>query len=175
MAAGPRTGWLGSSSRALKPQSVIRGSSLSWREQALAAGRDRSRQKQERDGGMSTDETRRRLTRKLREELGEEICGALDHPQVIEIVLNDDGSLFVERLGEPMIKLCEGFDAKRAEAIIGTIASSLSTTCNRESPILSGEMPVLGARFQGLLPPIVTRQTFSIRKKASSVFPLEAY
>ena len=61
---------------------------------------------------MSTDERRRRLTRKLREELGEEICDALDDPTVIEIVLNDDGSLFIERLGERMIKVREGFDAE---------------------------------------------------------------
>ncbi|MFL5161099.1 MAG: P-type conjugative transfer ATPase TrbB [Microvirga sp.] len=124
---------------------------------------------------MSTEETRRRLARKLREELGELICRALDDPKVIEILLNCDGALFIERLGEPMTKVCHGFDPKQAEAIIGTIASSLSTVCTRESPILSGEMPILGARFQGMLPPIVSRPTFSIRKKASSVFPLEAY
>src|SRR3954453_8947958 len=124
---------------------------------------------------MSIDERLRRLTRKLREELGEEICDALDDPTVVEIVVNDDGSLFIERLGERMIKVREGFDAKRAEAIIGTIASFLATTCTRDSPILSGEMPTLGARFQGLLPPIVARPSFAIRKKASAVFPLEVY
>src|SRR3954470_9510224 len=124
---------------------------------------------------MSTEETRRRLARKLREELGELICRALDDPKVIEILLNCDGALFIERLGEPMTKVCDGFDPKQAEAIIGTIASSLSTTCTRESPILSGEMPILGARFQGMLPPIVARPSFAIRKKASAVFPLEAY
>ena len=124
---------------------------------------------------MSTDETRRRLTRKLREELGERICDALDDPKVVEVLLNDDGALFVERLGEPMAKVEDSFDAKRAEAIIGTIASSLATTCTRENPILSGEMPILGARFQGMLPPVVARPSFAIRKKASAVFPLEAY
>ena len=124
---------------------------------------------------MSTDERLRRLTRKLREDLGEEICDALDDPTVVEIVVNDDGSLFIERLGGRLIKVREGFDTKRAEAIIGTIASFLATTCTRESPILSGEMPTLGARFQGLLPPIVARPSFAIRKKASAVFPLEVY
>src|SRR3954468_24016598 len=98
---------------------------------------------------MSTEETRRRLARKLREELGELICRALDDPKVIEILLNCDGALFIERLCEPMTKVCDGFALKQAEAIIGTIASSLSTVCTRESPILSGEMPILGARFQG--------------------------
>src|SRR4051812_18398375 len=79
---------------------------------------------------MSTDETRRRLARKLREELGELICAALDDPKVIEILLNCDGALFIERLGEPMTKVCDGFDPKQAEAIIGTIASSLSPRSN---------------------------------------------
>jgi hypothetical protein len=73
--------------------------------------------------------------------LGEDICTALDDARVIEILLNGDGSLFVERLGEPMVKIRDGFDAKAAEAIIGTIASSLSTTCTRDSAILSGERP----------------------------------
>jgi len=90
---------------------------------------------------MARDEMRRRLARKLREELGEDICTALDDARVIEILLDGDGSLFVERLGEPMVKIRDGFDAKAAEAIIGTIASSLSTTCTRESAILSGERP----------------------------------
>ena len=48
---------------------------------------------------MSTDETRRRFARKLREELGERICEDLDDPKVIEVLLNDDGALFIERLG----------------------------------------------------------------------------
>src|SRR4051794_26368244 len=67
----------------------------------------------------------------------------------------------------------------QAPATEGTIKKS--QTCasafppTRESPILSGEMPVLGARFQGLLPPIVVRPSFAIRKKASAVFPLEVY
>src|SRR5207253_2412052 len=47
--------------------------------------------------------------------------------------------------------------------------------CTRDSPILSGEKPTLGARFQGLLPPIVARPSIAIRKKASAVFPLEVY
>ena len=69
---------------------------------------------------MARDETRRRLARKLREELGEDICTALDDARVIEILLNGDGSLFVERLGEPMVKICDGFDAKAAEPTIST-------------------------------------------------------
>jgi hypothetical protein len=90
---------------------------------------------------MARDETQRRLACKLRDQLGEGICTALDDARVIEIFLNDDGSLLVERLGEPMVKIRDGFNAQGAEAIIRTIASSLSTTCTDECPILSGEWP----------------------------------
>ena len=69
---------------------------------------------------MARDEMRRRLARKLREELGEDICTALDDARVIEILLNGDGSLFVERLGEPMVKIRDGFDARGAEPTIST-------------------------------------------------------
>ncbi|MGO7426605.1 conjugal transfer protein TrbB, partial [Rhizobium ruizarguesonis] len=40
-----------------------------------------------------------RLIRKLEDALGEELCLALNDPSVVEIMLNPDGNLFVERLG----------------------------------------------------------------------------
>lgn len=40
-----------------------------------------------------------RLVRKLQEALGDQICVALDDNSVIEIMLNPDGRLFIERLG----------------------------------------------------------------------------
>jgi type IV secretion system protein VirB11 len=40
-----------------------------------------------------------RLVRKLQEALGDQICVALDDPGVVEIMLNPDGRLFIERLG----------------------------------------------------------------------------
>lgn len=40
-----------------------------------------------------------RLVRKLQEALGDQICVALDDNSVVEIMLNPDGRLFIERLG----------------------------------------------------------------------------
>ena len=51
---------------------------------------------------MSTDERLRRLTRKLREELGDEICDALDDPTVIEIVVNDVLGILRDHVAQPI-------------------------------------------------------------------------
>ncbi|TIQ79922.1 MAG: conjugal transfer protein TrbB, partial [Mesorhizobium sp.] len=40
-----------------------------------------------------------RLVRKLQDALGDQLCVALDDATVVEIMLNPDGKLFIERLG----------------------------------------------------------------------------
>jgi type IV secretion system protein VirB11 len=50
---------------------------------------------------MSTSSSHSRLVCKLRKALGDVICAALVDDDVVEIMLNPDGQLFVERLGEP--------------------------------------------------------------------------
>jgi type IV secretion system protein VirB11 len=115
-----------------------------------------------------------RSLEKLRRDLGDTILSALADAQTIEIVLNSDGKLWQERLGEPMRQVGE-MSAGRAEAAMRTIASCLNTTITEESPLLEGELPLDGSRFAGQMPPIVSAPTFAIRKRASSVFPLSAY
>jgi P-type conjugative transfer ATPase TrbB len=90
--------------------------------------------------------------------------------------LNPDGLLWVERLGEPMQQV-GSMNASQAESLMGTVASTLKTHITAENPILECELPpeFLGARFEALLPPIVSGPTFTIRKKAIKVFPLTEY
>lgn len=45
-------------------------------------------------------EQKRRLIEKMRFEFGQQVCGYLQDPTVIEIMLNPDGTLWVEHLGE---------------------------------------------------------------------------
>lgn len=40
-----------------------------------------------------------RLVRKLQDALGDQLCVALEGATVVEIMLNPDGKLFIERLG----------------------------------------------------------------------------
>jgi type IV secretion system protein VirB11 len=115
-----------------------------------------------------------RLVRKLEEALGPSLLGALTDPNVSEIMLNPDGRLFIERLGSGMSAagaMAEG----PAEIIIGAVAHVLNRQVDTAHPIISGELPIGGHRFEGLLPPIVASPAFSIRRHVSQLIPLDDY
>lgn len=115
-----------------------------------------------------------RVIKKLERELGNDIMKALNDPAVIEIMLNSDGFLWVEKIGEPMQKIGI-FPDGNALALMGTIASFLDTTVTPEKPILECELPIDGSRFAGVIPPVVAHPTFTIRKKAVSIFTIQDY
>lgn len=123
---------------------------------------------------QNVSDTQKRLIEKLSRELGSACMNALADATVIEIMLNSDGTLWVERFGEPIVGIGEMSESK-AKALLGTIASYLNTTITASNPILECELPIDGSRFEGLLPPIVSRPSFTIRKKALKVFSLEEY
>ncbi|MBG18510.1 MAG: P-type conjugative transfer ATPase TrbB [Rhizobiales bacterium] len=123
---------------------------------------------------MSSPPSRTRLVRKLRDALGEAICTALEDSDVVEVMLNPDGRLFVERLGEG-IEAIGGLAPGAAEIIIGSVAHALQTEADEDRPIISGELPIGGHRFEGLLPPVVSAPSFTIRRRASRLIPLADY
>lgn len=123
---------------------------------------------------MSVLRSHPRLVRKLQDALGATICAALEDSSVVEVMLNPDGRLFVERLGEGIASL-GSLPAGAAEVIIGSVAHALQTEADDMQPIISGELPIGGHRFEGLLPPVVSAPTFSIRRRASRLIPLDDY
>lgn len=115
-----------------------------------------------------------RAKEKLRRDLGPVIGKALADSKTVEIMLNADGKLWQERLGEKMH--CIGtMSASRAEAVIKTIAGFHGKEVTRFNPTLEGELPLDGSRFAGQLPPVVHAPTFAIRKKAIAIFTLDSY
>ncbi|RWK66582.1 P-type conjugative transfer ATPase TrbB [Mesorhizobium sp.] len=115
-----------------------------------------------------------RLIRKLQEALGDQLCVALDDTTVVEIMLNPDGRLFIERLGHGVAPAGE-MSAATAEVVIGSVAHALHSEADEDRPIVSGELPIGGHRFEGLLPPVVSAPTFTIRRRASRLIPLDDY
>ncbi|MBY2996188.1 P-type conjugative transfer ATPase TrbB [Rhizobium leguminosarum] len=115
-----------------------------------------------------------RLVRKLQEALGDQLCVALDDANVVEIMLNPDGKLFIERLGHGVTPAGQ-MSSAAAEMVIGTVAHALQSEIDTEQPIISGELPIGGHRFEGLLPPVVAKPAFTIRRRASRLIPLEDY
>ncbi len=115
-----------------------------------------------------------RLVRKLQDALGDQLCFALDDASVVEIMLNPDGRLFIERLGHGVAEAGVMTPAA-AEVVIGSVAHALQSEADDERPIISGELPIGGHRFEGLLPPIVSGPAFTIRRRASRLIPLDDY
>jgi type IV secretion system protein VirB11 len=62
-----------------------------------------------------------------------------------------------------------------AEVVIGSVAHALQSEADDERPIISGELPIGGHRFEGLLPPVVSGPAFTIRRRASRLVPLDDY
>jgi type IV secretion system protein TrbB len=120
-----------------------------------------------------TDESQRRELRKLRSDLGPVVLVALDDPRTVEVVLNPDGKLWQERLGEPMKEIGR-MEAHQAVALLRGVATWLDTTITAERPLVEGELPD-GSRIAGQIPPVVSSPTFAIRKRASAVYTLAQY
>ena len=115
-----------------------------------------------------------RIISKLQHALGDELRIALDDPNVVEIMLNPDGRLFIERLGHGIAAAGEMTHAA-AETVIGSVAHVLNSEVDQQSPIVSGELPIGGHRFEGILPPVVSGPSFTIRRRASRLIPLDDY
>ena len=122
----------------------------------------------------TNDEVIRRNLEKLRREMGTEIRNAMDDPQVIEIMLNPDGSVWTDKIGIGMTFLCS-MSAVQALQMLGTVAHMLGTVINYHNPVVEGELPGDGSRVEGVIPPVVPNPSFNIRKKASAIFSLAEY
>lgn len=103
-----------------------------------------------------------------------EILSALQDPETVEIMVNADGRIWQEKLGQK-IQHIGHLQSAQAEAIIKTVAGFHNKEVTRHNPIIEGEFPVDNSRFAGQLPPIVTSPTFAIRKKAIKIHALEQY
>ena len=123
---------------------------------------------------MTGDGTLERQLTKLRKDLGEVFLAALADPDTVEICLNADGSLWQERLGEPLQPIGT-MSASCADAAMRTIAAYHHATLTRDDPSIECELPLDGSRFAGQIPPIVTAPVFAVRKRASRVFTLDQY
>ena len=123
------------------------------------------------------EEQARRLAETMKRQLGA-FCGLLAEPDLVELMLNADGTIWADRLGQGMSP-AGSLPAASAESFIGTVASTLRSTVTRDNPILECELPAEppfdGSRFEALIPPIVTAPVFTVRRKASAVFPLAEY
>jgi P-type conjugative transfer ATPase TrbB len=116
-----------------------------------------------------------RGARMLRTALGPAIASWLEDPAVVEVMLNPDGRLWIDRLTEGLADTGERLSAADGERIVRLVAHHVGAEVHPASPRVSAELPETGERFEGLIPPVVAAPTFAIRKPAVAIFTLRDY
>jgi Flp pilus assembly CpaF family ATPase len=100
-----------------------------------------------------------RSARVLRTALGPAIAGWLEDPGVVEVMLNPDGHLWIDRLAEGLSDTDERLTAADGERIVRLVAHHVGAEVYSAAPRVSAELPETGERFEGLLPPVGCRRS----------------
>jgi len=116
-----------------------------------------------------------RSARMLRTALGPAIAAFLEDSAIVEVMLNPDGRLWVDRLSSGLEDTGATLSAADGERIVRLVAHHVGAEVHANSPRVSAELPETGERFEGLLPPVVAAPAFAIRKPAVAVFTLDDY
>ncbi len=111
----------------------------------------------------------------LRTALGPAITAFLDDATIVEVMLNPDGRLWIDRLSGGLEDSGQCMPAADGERIVRLVAHHVGAEVHAEAPRVSAELPDTGERFEGLLPPVVAAPSFAIRKPAVAVFTLDDY
>jgi type IV secretion system protein VirB11 len=117
--------------------------------------------------------TSTRLSELLVTALGPGIAELLRDPEISEIRLNSDGTIWGNRLGFGKFQTDVSISVENAKRAIYAVAYGIGDVCNESKPSISAELPGTGERFQGILPPLAQSPLFVIRKKAAKVFTLD--
>ncbi len=128
------------------------------------------------NGATSAD--RRRAM--LQTAMGPAIAAALGDPRVVEVMVNPDGALRVDILGEGRVDTELRMEPAQVERIIRLVASHARAEVHGDAPIVSAELPPqaegrAGERFEGVLPPVSPGPCFAIRKPAERLYGLDDY
>ncbi|HQT62108.1 P-type conjugative transfer ATPase TrbB [Acidiphilium sp.] len=111
----------------------------------------------------------------LRTALGSAISGYLEDPSIVEVMLNPDGRLWIDRLSGGLEDTGVRIAPADAERILRVVAHHVGVEVHPGSPRVSAELPETGERFEGLIPPVVAAPCFAIRRPAVAVFTLGGY
>lgn len=129
---------------------------------------------------MIADGTAERRRTMLRTAMGPAVAAALADPLTVEVMVNPDGALRTDRLGEGCRDSGVRLAAGEVERIIRLVASHVRAEVHADAPLVSAELPPhaegqAGERFEGVLPPVAPGPCFSIRKPAARIYSLADY
>jgi len=119
--------------------------------------------------------TQSRSLKMLRTAFGPALLAALSDPDVVEVMLNPDGRVWLDRLTSGLELTPHRLEPAEGERVVRLVAHHVGQEVDETRPRISAELPETGERFEGLLPPIVRAPAFAIRKPAVAVFTLDDY
>ncbi len=124
--------------------------------------------------GISDNAILERTREKIKRQCGDKLLSFINSPDTVEIMLNPDGWVWVERLGKPISKEFQ-IMPQAALSIMQAVAGFHGKVVNENNPILECEFPLDNSRFAGQIYPCVPNPSFTIRKKCSAIFTLDQY
>lgn len=124
---------------------------------------------------LAAEEAQGRRRQMLRTAFGQTIAAALADPTVIEVMVNPDGKLWIERAALGRQDTGERIGSAEAERIIRLVAAHVRREVTDKTPIVSAELPETGERFEGVMPPVSPAPCFAVRKPADVLYRLGDY
>ncbi|GAM97348.1 conjugative transfer protein TrbB [alpha proteobacterium U9-1i] len=118
--------------------------------------------------------TERRLA-SLRGALGPALHAALADDAVVEVLINADGQMRVDRVGCGIETVDARLTVAEREAAIRLLAAEAFETVTEDQPYLAATLPGSGARVQALISPIVNAPVLAIRKRPKFIYTLDDY
>src|ERR1700677_1046373 len=91
----------------------------------------------------------------LRQAMGPVIAAALADRRVVEVMVNPDGKIWVDRIGEGRAFTGEKLAPDDANRILRLLADHVGEVVTKDRPRISATLPETGERFQGAFMPIV--------------------
>ena len=91
-----------------------------------------------------------RGARMLRTALGSAIGGFLEDPSIVEVMLNPDGRVWIDRLSGGLTDTGQRISAADGERIVRLVAHHVGGEVHPGAPRVSAELPETGERFEGL-------------------------
>jgi type IV secretion system protein TrbB len=132
-------------------------------------------------GHAAADETERldyEYAVQMQRILGPDVMRIFAEHETSELYVNPDGSVWSVRHGRGHTPAGLRLRTSDVEGFLNVAAARLNETITPERPRLQGELPEPifgGARLQGVTPPVTPGPMVRIRKRPSSVVPLEQY
>jgi type IV secretion system protein VirB11 len=111
----------------------------------------------------------------LQRALGSAIAEALEAPDVVEALVNEDGAVWLDRLGTGLERTGYRLSAHDREAAIRLLAHEAGESVGEDRPTLATVLPDSAARVQAVLPPLASAPILAIRKRPRVIYRLDEY